>query len=111
MIYCGCPRIDASLKYPSIDKWKTCQKKKLEKYYGTLVSRSVQRITYHNLVYVGKDQPESCYQYLLIYFNNRKTFLHGTIRGGSAHSQNDFCGYLGLRLYCLQQTSQYRKCN
>jgi len=44
--------------------------------------------------YVGKDQPESCYQYLLIYFNNRKTFLHGTIRGGSAHSQNDFCGYL-----------------
>jgi len=44
--------------------------------------------------YVGKTLPESCYQYLLIYFNNRKTFLYGTIRGGSAHSQNDFCGYL-----------------
>ena len=44
--------------------------------------------------YVGQDQPESCYQYLLIYFNNRKTFLYGSVRGGSAHSQNDFCGYL-----------------
>ena len=44
--------------------------------------------------YVGQYMPESCYQYLLIYFNNRKTFLHGTIRGGAAHSQNDFCGYL-----------------
>ncbi len=44
--------------------------------------------------YVGADQPESCYQYLLIYFNNRKTFLYGTIRAGSSHSQNDFCGYL-----------------
>jgi hypothetical protein len=44
--------------------------------------------------YVGSDKPESCYQYLLIYFNNRKTFLYGTIREGSTHCQNDFCGYL-----------------
>lgn len=44
--------------------------------------------------YVGQAMPESCYQYLLIYFNNRKNFLYGTIRAGSSHSQNDFCGYL-----------------
>ena len=44
--------------------------------------------------YVGKDQPENCYQYLLFRLHNRNTFLYGTIRGGSAHSQNDFCGYL-----------------
>jgi hypothetical protein len=52
--------------------------------------------------YVGKDDPESCYQYLLIYFNNRKTFLYGTVRGGSAHSQNDFCGYLQRFLPMLE---------
>ena len=56
--------------------------------------------------YVGKDLPESCYQYLLIYFNNRKTFLHGTIRGGSAHSQNDFCGYLQRFLPMLEKRWQ-----
>lgn len=44
--------------------------------------------------YVGADMPENCYQYLLIRLHNRNTFLYGTIRGGSAHSQNDFCGYL-----------------
>jgi hypothetical protein len=53
--------------------------------------------------YVGQDQPENCYQYLLIYFSNRKTFLHGTIRGGSAHSQNDFCGYLERFLPTLER--------
>lgn len=53
--------------------------------------------------YVGQNQPESCYQYLLFYFNNRKTFLHGTIRGGSAHSQNDFCGYLERFLPMLER--------
>ena len=58
------------------------------------------------LGYVGKDQPESCYQYLLVYFNNRKTFLHGTIRGGSAHSQNDFCGYLSRFLPMLERRWQ-----
>lgn len=44
--------------------------------------------------YVGKEHPESCYQYILFRLHNRNTFLYGTIRGGSAHSQNDFCGYL-----------------
>lgn len=53
--------------------------------------------------YVGQDMPESCYQYLLLYFNNRKTFLYGTIRGGSAHSQNDFCGYLQRFLPMLER--------
>lgn len=53
--------------------------------------------------YVGADQPESCYQYLLIYFNNRKTFLYGTIRAGSSHSQNDFCGYLRRFLPMLER--------
>lgn len=53
--------------------------------------------------YVGQDQPESCYQYLLIYFNNRKTFLYGSVRGGSAHSQNDFCGYLERFLPMLER--------
>lgn len=53
--------------------------------------------------YVGKDNPESCYQYLLVYFNNRKTFLYGTVRGGSAHSQNDFCGYLQRFLPMLER--------
>jgi uncharacterized protein YegP (UPF0339 family) len=53
--------------------------------------------------YVGKALPQSCYQYLLIYFNNRKTFLYGTIRDGSAHSQNDFCGYLRRFLPMLER--------
>jgi hypothetical protein len=44
--------------------------------------------------YVGKDEPEKCYQYLFLRLANRNTFFYGTIRGGSAHSQNDFCGYL-----------------
>ena len=35
--------------------------------------------------YVGQAMPESCYQYLLIYFNNRKNFLYGTIRADSAY--------------------------
>jgi len=44
--------------------------------------------------YVGQPMPESCYQYLFFRLHNRNSFLYGTIRGGSAHSQNDFCGYL-----------------
>lgn len=53
--------------------------------------------------YVGSEDPESCYQYLFIYFGNRKTFLHGTIRAGSTHSQNDFCGYLERFLPMLER--------
>jgi hypothetical protein len=52
--------------------------------------------------YVEKDVIKPCYQYLFIRLNNRDTFLYGTIRGGSAHSQNDFCGYLGRFLPMLR---------
>jgi hypothetical protein len=44
--------------------------------------------------YVGTDDPEKCYQYLFLRLANRNTFFYGTIRAGSTHSQNDFCGYL-----------------
>lgn len=44
--------------------------------------------------YVDRGKVETCYQYLFFRLHNLNTFLYGTIRGGSAHSQNDFCGYL-----------------
>lgn len=44
--------------------------------------------------YVGQDDPEKCYQYLFLRLQNLNTFFYGTIRSGSTHSQNDFCGYL-----------------
>lgn len=44
--------------------------------------------------YIAKDIIESCYQYLFFRLHNRNHFLYGTIRAGSTHSQNDFCGYL-----------------
>lgn len=47
-----------------------------------------------NKGYVGADNPDDCYQYLLIRIHNRNTFLYGTIREGSSHSQNNLCGYL-----------------
>ena len=60
--------------------------------------------------YVGTELPESCYQYLLIRLHNRNTFLYGTIRSGSTHSQNDFCGYLRrfLPLLKKQWSSAFR---
>lgn len=77
-----------------------------ETLYFDIDATSVEKFGYQEGVergYVGKDMPESCYQYLLIYFNNRKTFLYGTIRAGSTHSQNDFCGYLERFLPMLQR--------
>jgi Transposase DDE domain group 1 len=44
--------------------------------------------------YVDKDTIKPCYQFLLFHLQNLNTFLYGTIRGGAAHSQNGFCGYL-----------------
>ena len=44
--------------------------------------------------YIEENKIEDCYQYLFFRLHNLNTFLYGTIRGGSAHSQNDFCGYL-----------------
>jgi hypothetical protein len=56
--------------------------------------------------YTGDGQPNPCYQYLFIRLANRNTFLYGTIRGGSAHSQNDFCGYLDRFLPMLRSRWQ-----
>lgn len=56
--------------------------------------------------YVGQERPEKCYQYLFIRLENRNTFLYGTIRSGSTHSQNDFCGYLDRFLPMLKRRWQ-----
>lgn len=80
--------------------------KQTEKLYFDIDATAVEKFGTQDGVergYVGRDQPEHCYQYLLIYFNNRKTFLHGTIRAGSTHSQNDFCGYLSRFLPMLER--------
>lgn len=44
--------------------------------------------------YLAKDQIAKCYQYLLVRCHQLNSFVYGTIRAGSTHSQNDFCGYL-----------------
>ena len=44
--------------------------------------------------YIEQDKIEYCYQYLFFRLANLNTFLYGTIRDGSCHSQHDFCGYL-----------------
>lgn len=56
--------------------------------------------------YVGRDQIENCYQYLFFRLNNRNSFLYGTIRAGSTHCQNDFCGYLQRFLPLLKKQWQ-----
>lgn len=38
--------------------------------------------------YLERDQIEECYQYLFFRLENLETLLHGTLRAGSAHSQN-----------------------
>lgn len=44
--------------------------------------------------YIEQNKIEDCYQYLLFRLHNLNTFFYGTIRGGSAHSQNGYTGYL-----------------
>jgi hypothetical protein len=44
--------------------------------------------------YVNSDMPQPCYQYLLFRLHETHSFMYGTIRGGAAHSQNGFEGYL-----------------
>jgi hypothetical protein len=44
--------------------------------------------------YIEQDKIEDCYQYLFFRLHNLNTFFYGTIRGGAAHSQNDYAGYL-----------------
>jgi Transposase DDE domain group 1 len=56
--------------------------------------------------YVAKDRIEDCYQYLFFRLHNRNSFLYGTIRAGSTHSQNDFCGYLERFLPLLKRQWQ-----
>jgi len=48
--------------------------------------------------YVDKDQIKKCYQYQIIRNDALNTIVYGTVRDGSAHSQNDFCGYLSMIL-------------
>ena len=47
-------RIDASLKYPSIDKWKTCQKEEVRK---ILWDTGIEINTKNNLSQVGGIKP------------------------------------------------------
>ena len=44
--------------------------------------------------YIDKNVIEACYQYQFFRLHNLNTFLYGTIRAGSTHSQNGICGYL-----------------
>lgn len=44
--------------------------------------------------YVDRDAVAPCYQYLFFRNDQLNSLLYGTLRGGSAHSQNNFCGYL-----------------
>ena len=46
------------------------------------------------LGYIERDKIDYCYQYLFFHLFNLRTFLYGTIRSGSTHSQNGFCSYL-----------------
>jgi hypothetical protein len=48
--------------------------------------------------YLEQDKIKKCYQYLIVRSEALNTILYGTIRDGSAHSQNDFCGYLNMIL-------------
>jgi len=48
--------------------------------------------------YVDRDKLKRCYQYLIVRNDVLNTILYGTIRDGSTHSQNDFCGYLSMIL-------------
>lgn len=60
--------------------------------------------------YVGGDHPENCLQYLFIRLENRNTFLYGTVRNGSSHSQKDFCSYLNnfLPMFKHARKSKWR---
>lgn len=60
------------------------------------------------LGYCGGDQDIfDCYQYQLFRIHELNSFLYGTIRGGSTHSQNDLIGYL-TRLLPAFSTSSFK---
>ena len=48
--------------------------------------------------YLEEDKLGKCYQYLFFRNDFLDTIMYGTIRGGAAHSQNGFCGYLQMML-------------
>lgn len=48
--------------------------------------------------YIGKDEIKPCYQYLFVRNSNLHSFVYGTIREGSTHSQNGFIEYLKMLL-------------
>ncbi len=48
--------------------------------------------------YLDKNQIKKCYQYQIVRNDALNTIVYGTIRDGSTHSQNDFCGYLNMIL-------------
>ena len=56
--------------------------------------------------YIERGKIDSCYQYLLFRLHNLNCFLHGTIRAGSAHSQNGFGEYLKRFLPLFKQRWQ-----
>lgn len=48
--------------------------------------------------YLAKDEIKPCYQYLFIRNDALHSFVYGTIRDGSTHSQNAFVDYLRMLL-------------
>lgn len=48
--------------------------------------------------YISKDEIKPCYQYLFIRNDSLHSFVYGTIRDGSSHSQNAFVEYLKMLL-------------
>lgn len=58
--------------------------------------------------YIEKSKIEDCYQYLLFRLHNLNTFFYGTIRGGSAHSQNGYADYLRRFLPAFKR--QWKTC-
>jgi hypothetical protein len=54
--------------------------------------------------YIEKDKIKPCYQYLLFRLHQTNAFFYGTLRGGAAHSQNGFGGYLRRFLPIFKET-------
>ena len=54
--------------------------------------------------YVEKDTVLPCYQYLLFRLHQTNAFFYGTLRAGSAHSQNGFGDYLRRFLPIFKET-------
>jgi Transposase DDE domain group 1 len=53
--------------------------------------------------YIGDDIIKPCYQYLFIRNDKLNSFVYGTVREGSTHSQNGFTEYLKMLLPLFNQ--------